>query len=222
MQELSLGMKTRVLVLGLAIAGLLPFFAAAAPAAGGEAELRRFVEGVRTMSARFTQTQTDERGERLSSSTGTMLLSRPGRFRWSYQQPYEQLMVCDGQKIWLYDPDLAQVTVRPAAEALGGTPAALLAQRASLTDEFTLADLGERGGSQGLRLSPRNPDGDFAAIELWLRGPVIERMVFLDRLGNRTDVSFSEVKINTAIDEGQLRFVPPENAEVIDSTAPAE
>lgn len=197
--------------------------ALAAPADAAETELRRFVDDVQTMSARFTQTQTDERGETVSTSTGRMLLSRPGRFRWAYEQPYEQLMVCDGNKIWLYDPDLAQVTVRPAQETLGGTPAALLAQRATLTDEFSLEDLGRHGGSQGVKLKPRNDESDFSAIELWLRPQLgIERMVFHDRLGNRTDLAFTEVKVNQRIDEAQLRFAPPKGAEVIESAAPTE
>jgi outer membrane lipoprotein carrier protein len=205
-----------------AVFSLLYVLAGFAPAADTpEAQLRRFVDGVKTMTAHFEQTQANERGEPLSTSTGQMILSRPGRFRWAYEQPYEQLMVCDGQKIWLYDPDLSQVTVRPASEALGGTPAALLAQRASLTEEFVLEGLGSQNGAGGVRMKPKSDDSDFSAIEFWLLGEAPERMVFHDRLGNRTDVRFSGVQINAKVDEALLRFKPPKGAEVIESSAGA-
>ena len=153
----------------------------------------------------------------MPSSAGEMILSRPGRFRWSYTQPYEQLIVCDGQKIWLYDPDLSQVSVRPAAEALSGTPAALLAQKSTLTDQFSIEELGQRQGSEGVRLRPLSADGDFEAIELWLSRGAPDRMVFLDRIGNRTEVGFSQIQVNGKVDEAQLRFKPPKGVEVVES-----
>lgn len=200
------------LLLALSVAGASPVLANS-----GEEELSRFINETRTVTARFTQVQINERGEKIASSSGQMILSRPGRFRWNYEQPYEQLMVCDGQKIWLYDPDLSQVTVRPAADTLSGTPAALLAQRSTLTDEFAIEDLGARGETQGVRLKPRNVDGDFEAIEMWLHKGAPERMVFMDRLGNRTEVAFSYIQVNVKVDEAQLKFTPPKNAEIVES-----
>lgn len=199
------------LILGLA--------AAAAQAGSGEDELRRFIGDARTVTAQFSQVQINDRGEKLSSSSGQMVLSRPGRFRWSYMLPYEQLIVCDGEKIWMYDPDLSQVTVRPAADTLTGTPAALLAQRSTLTEEFTVSDLGKRNQAQGVLLKPRNIDGDFEAVEMWLHQGAPERMVFRDRLGNRTEVAFTDVKVNAKVDESQLHFTPPKNTEVVESSA---
>ena len=195
---------------------LLVFGAGAANAGPAEDELRRFVNDARTVTARFTQIQVNERGEKISTSSGRMILSRPGRFRWAYEQPYEQLMICDGAKIWLYDPDLAQVTVRPAAETLSGTPAALLAQKASLTDQFVVEDLGMRREAQGVKLKPRSTDGDFSSIEMWLRKGSPERMVFFDQLGNRTEIGFSDVQVNGKVDEAQLRFTPPKGTEIVD------
>ncbi|WP_428312223.1 outer membrane lipoprotein chaperone LolA [Hydrocarboniphaga sp.] len=183
----------------------------------GAEELNRFINDTRTVTARFSQVQFNDRGEKLASSSGQMILSRPGRFRWNYEQPYEQLMVCDGQKIWLYDPDLSQVTVRPAADTLSGTPAALLAQRSTLTDEFAIEDLGARNDAQGVRLKPRNVDGDFEAIEMWLRKGAPERMVFMDRIGNRTEVAFTDIQVNTKVDDAQLKFTPPKGAEIVES-----
>ncbi len=105
--------------------GWSSYLAAAPEKHEASAALQKFVSEVNTLSGRFVQTQTDEHGEVLSSGEGKVAIARPGRFRWTYVRPYEQLMVCDGKKIWAYDPDLAQVTVRPAGEALIGTPAAL-------------------------------------------------------------------------------------------------
>lgn len=184
-----------------------------------EDELRRFINDARTVTAHFTQIQVNERGEKIATSSGRMILSRPGRFRWAYEQPYEQLMVCDGDKIWLYDPDLAQVTVRPAAETLNGTPAALLAQKSTLADQFVVEDLGKRKEAQGVKLKPRSADGDFSGIEMWLRGGAPERMVFFDRLGNRTEIGFTDVQINGKVDEALLKFTPPKGTEIVDSGA---
>jgi outer membrane lipoprotein carrier protein len=115
---------------------LCSLFSSAVSAAEPRAALQRFLDGVQTLQAEFTQTQSDEQGQVTQTSGGRMWLARgergaQGRFRWDYQTPYAQQIVCDGERIWLYDPDLAQVTVRPAREALSGTPAAaLLAQGA--------------------------------------------------------------------------------------------
>jgi chaperone LolA len=202
------------------VLSLLLILPIAAHAGAGADELKRFVNDTRSVSAQFTQVQTNDRGEKVASSAGSMLLARPGRFRWSYHQPYEQLMVCDGQRIWLYDPDLAQVTVRPAAEALAGTPAALLAQKSTLTDQFSIEELGRRENSDGVRLRPLSADSDFESIELWLSRGAPDRMVFLDRLGNRTEVGFREIEVNARIDESLLKFTPPNGVEIVESGLP--
>ena len=203
----------------LAAAALLGMAASVpARAASAEDELKQFVDRVNTLSGRFSQTQVDEKGELLSSGSGTMALSRPGRFRWSYEQPYQQLMICDGSKIWAYDPDLSQVTVRPAGDALAGTPAELLAQRAKLTDNFAVHDRGEKDGLRQVELVPKTEQGDFRSIELWLKGGVPSRLAFHDQLGGRTDVELRDVKVNTGVDEAQFKFAPPKGVEVVEST----
>lgn len=201
------------------ILALLMFGALSARAESPEQALARFVDGVQTLEAAFTQTQTDETGETLNSSSGRMALARPGKFRWEYQAPGPQLIVTDGQKLWLYDRDLQQVSIRPAAEALQGTPAALLSQKGALTDSFELTDIGEEQGVRKLRLSPRASDGDFQSVDLWLRSGTPVRMLFRDQLGGATDIRFSAVKANGRVDAAQFRFQPPKGVEVIDSTA---
>lgn len=198
--------------------------ASLATAETADQALKQFVEGVQTLSASFEQVQRDEQGAAIQTTSGHMWLERPaagvrgsGRFRWSYEKPYQQLMVCDGAKIWLYDPDLAQVTVRPAAQALAGTPAQLLSRRAALGDEFTVEDAGARGAVHVVRLKPKSADGDFKAIELSLQGSAPTRMVFFDQLGGTSDVRFGEVRINGALDPKLFRFTPPKGAEVVEA-----
>lgn len=176
------------------------------------------MENVSTLSARFVQTQTDEHGEIVSSGAGQMALARPGKFRWAYEQPYVQLMVCDGERIWAYDPDLSQVTVRPAGEALAGTPAELLAQKARLADNFRVEDRGEQNGLRRVGLEPKAAESDFKSIELWLRAGVPSRLRFSDPLGGATDVELRDLKVNAAIDAQQFRFTPPKGVEVVEST----
>jgi outer membrane lipoprotein carrier protein len=200
---------------------LCSLFSSAASAAEPRAALQRFLDGVQTLQAEFTQTQSDERGQVMQTSGGQMWLARgergaQGRFRWDYQTPYAQQIVCDGERIWLYDPDLAQVTVRPAREALSGTPAAaLLAQGAELASSFTLEDAGSEGRVQKLRLLPKAADSEFRRIELWLDGeqPVLLR--FEDPLGGSTEIRFSGLQINERIRNAQFEFKPPKGVEVV-------
>ena len=178
-------------------------------------ELSRFVEEVDSLSGRFVQTQTDEYGELILSGEGQVLIERPGRFRWAYETPYEQLMVCDGQTIWAYDKDLAQVTVRPAGEALAGTPAELLARNARLGDNYRIEVLPREAGLERVRLTPRAAESDFKTIELLLDGGVPRRLSFSDPLGGRTEVDLLDLKVNEPLDARQFEFSPPPGTEVV-------
>lgn len=206
-------------VLGVFCASLSS--AATAAPAGGSAALQRFVSGVQTLSAEFEQVQRDDNGQELSRRSGRFELARPGRFRWEYIQPYEQLMVCDGQRVYNYEPDLAQVSVRSADEILRGTPAALLAQAgADLGAGFAIEDGGRDAGADLVRLKPREEEGDFRAIEMWLANGVPQRMRFIDSLGGTTDVRFSQIRTGIALEPARFRFVTPSGVEVIDASAP--
>ena len=196
----------------LAAALLLPGLAAAAPAPDA---LRQFVEQVETFSARFEQVQKDEGGQVLQVSSGRLWLARPGKFRWSYEKPYQQLMVCDGKTLWHYDLDLAQVMVRPAGATLQGTPAQLLTDRGALERHFTVERLGAEGGSQRLRLKPKATDSDFKSVELWLKDGAPQRMRFEDPLGGVSEVAFSEIRTNARVDPALFGFDIPKGTEVI-------
>lgn len=199
------------------LAGSLLSLASLAQAESAEAALARFLDGLSSYQASFTQLQTDERGLKIQSSSGTMALSRPGKFRWQYAAPAEQLIVTDGRKLWLYDQDLQQVTIRPAEEALQGTPAALLSQKKTLTETFVVSDEGDADGVKQLKLVPKSKDSDFQDVSLWLKGGAPVRMVFRDTLGGATDITFSQGKTNAKLDAALFRFTPPKGVEVIDA-----
>lgn len=201
----------RKTLLALALAAATPVMAGSATQA-----LSQFVDGVQTYQAHFTQTQTDDRGDTLGTATGTMALARPGKFRWQVETGGQQLIVTDGSTLWLYDQDLKQVTVRPASEALQGTPAAMLSQKRTLTDTFEVGDEGETGGVQKLKLTPRSKESDFRDVTLWLKAGAPVRMLIHDQLGGATDITFSDVRSNGKLDAAQFRFVPPKGVEVVD------
>lgn len=196
-----------------------------APAQAEPAEnaLRQFVDRVDSLSAKFEQVQTDDQGKLLQTTSGRVWLQRPeasaksgtGKFRWAYEKPYEQLLLCDGKTIWLFDPDLAQVTVRPAEQTLAGTPVELLARRGSLEKQFTVTDGGLSQGVRRIKLSPKATDSDFKEIELWLRNGVPQRLRFNDPLGGVNEVSFSEIQTNAAVDQKLFTFQVPKGVEVI-------
>lgn len=188
------------------------------PAAASEAQLRlqRFLTEVQTLSARFEQTQYDDKEQATGVRGGDFVLARPGRFRWRYEKPYEQLMVCDGKTIWNYEPDLAQATVRDAGPVLQDTPAALLAQGGKLEDRFTVTDGGQDGDTQKLRLEPKTADADIRLIELWLQvSGTPARMRFHDPLGGVSDIRFEQVQRNGRVDESAFRFSPPDGVDVV-------
>lgn len=186
--------------------------------------LKRFVDRVQTFNARFEQTQTDERGKVTARSSGRFLLARPaatgsadiGRFRWAYEKPYEQLSICDGTKLWAWDPDLNQATVRNARDALAGTPAALLSQRGQLAQAFTIRDGGKDGSASVVVLMPKAKDSDFKSIELSIDASgAPTRMRFLDPIGGASEVRFSGIATNQPIDAALFAFTPPKGAEVV-------
>lgn len=199
-----------------ALLGIGALFAAPLATASPETDaLQKFLDNVQTLSATFEQVQKDENGRVLQASSGRLWLSRPGRFRWSYEKPYSQLMVCDGKQLWQYDPDLKQAMVRPAGDTLQGTPAQLLTDRTALAQHFTVEGAGSEGGSRRLRLLPKATDGDFKSIELWLKDGVPVRMRFHDPLGGSSEITFADISTNTLLDGALFGFTPPKGTEVI-------
>jgi outer membrane lipoprotein carrier protein len=199
--------KRLLLLCALGVLCARPAFAADA--------LQQFVQNVDTLTAHFEQVQKDEQGKLLQTSSGRLSLARPGKFRWAYEKPYQQLMVCDGKTLWHYDPDLAQVLVRPAGATLQGTPAQLLTDRAALEKYFTVTKLADDAGAQHLRLLPKAKDGDFRSVELWLKAGTPQRMRFEDPLGGASEVTFSDIRTNGPVAADAFRFEIPKGTEVI-------
>ncbi|MES0874394.1 outer membrane lipoprotein chaperone LolA [Sinimarinibacterium thermocellulolyticum] len=196
----------RILALALTL-----FVAAVQPAAASDA-LQRFIGEVRTFTAQFEQVQYGEDGVEIARRSGRFALARPGRFDWRYERPYAQRVVCDGQRIWNYEPDLAQVTVRAAGDILRDTPVALLAEGANLTERFEVEPIGDGG----LRLRPKAEDADFREIELWLEpSGAPRRMRLHDPLGGVSEIRFRDARRNPKIDDAEFRFEPPAGVEVV-------
>jgi len=194
---------------------LLLAMAATVQAGEGEARLDRFLDGLHTMEAKFIQTLIDPRGELIEESHGTLWLSRPGRFRLHYSNPYEQLYVADGEKIWMYDKDLEQVTVKPQSDALGSTPAMLLSTTEPLQQNFAISELGAHEGFQWLELKPLAADSNFDFVRLALEGDVLRAMEMVDGFGQTTRLYFESVVRNPQLAADKFQFEPPPGVDVI-------
>ena len=144
-----------------------------------------------------------------------MAISRPGKFRWSIIKPYTQLMVGDGARIWLYDPELKQVIVRKSDKALGGSPAALLAGDNNVEQRFALKADGEHGGAQWVIAEPKLSDTGFVRIRIGLAGNDLKGMILEDSFGQTTTLVFSNVVRNTDVPASLFRFSPPAGADVL-------
>lgn len=190
--------------------------AGAAFAATPSERVKAFVEGTKTFKAGFTQTlMASKAGRKAQVTSGNVLLSRPGKFRWQVDKPYPQLMVGDGQKVWLHDPDLNQVTVRRIGDALDGTPAALLAGDNSIEKRFTLTDGGNAEGLDWVEAQPKGKDASFAKIRLGFRGDLLQAMEMQDNFGQTTKIRFDNVQKNPPIAAAQFKFTPPAGADVV-------
>ena len=177
--------------------------------------LRGFVRDVKSGRAAFTQVVTSPDGAKKKTSTGSFEFARPDRFRFAYAKPFEQLIVSDGQKVWIWDPDLKQASSRKMAAALGATPAALLAG-GSLDAEFDLAPLPAKDGLEWAQATPKQKDGMFQSLRVGFRGKDLAAVEIVDSFGQRSLLSFTQWAPNAAIAPEQFRFVPPPGADVVE------
>ena len=197
-----------LLVLAVAIAP-------AAADAGGIDELHAFLDGAKNGRATFTQTVVARSGRAPQLSSGTFAFARPGKFRWSYEKPYEQLVVGDGARVWVYDRDLNQVIVRELDAALGATPAALLAGDNALEKNFSLVDAGAADGLAWVEATPKSADSTFTKVRIGFREELPRAMELVDAFGQTTRLAFDTFERNVAIPADQFRFAPPPGADVV-------
>lgn len=189
--------------------------AMATPAwADAVSDLKRWLNDTRTLKADFNQTTAGGAGFG-GKSQGAMAIARPGKFRWSISKPYSQLMVGDGTRIWLYDPELKQVIVRKSEKALGGSPAALLAGDNNVDQRFVLKADGEHGGAQWVIAEPRQNDTGFVRIRIGLSGNELKGMILEDSFGQTTTLVFSNVIRNGDAPGSLFHFSPPAGADVL-------
>jgi len=179
--------------------------------------LRAYLDGLGTITADFRQQIVDRDLEPIDDSSGRVILKKPGRFRWDYREPYERIISADGERVWLYEADLEQVTIRRLDAGLGETPAALLTGAADVLDHFDYRGSEVDGDIRWLRLEPRAAESDFSGIELGFAGDELRRVFLSDRLGQRTQIFLSNVDTATAVTDEFFVFQVPEGVDVIDA-----
>jgi outer membrane lipoprotein carrier protein len=206
---------------------LLGLWLVGAASASGERSpatpLDHFLDGLTSLRTHFSQVVVDGSGKALERGTGTLLVRRPGRFRWEYQpsDAGARLLVADGVNLWFYDRELQQATVKPAAAALTATPVMLLSGTgADVRAAFELADGGTHGSLAWVQVTPRSESADFAKAELGFRGSALAKLVIHDRLGQTSTLEFANSGRNAGIEESELHFQPPAGVDLIGTAQP--
>ena len=183
--------------------------------ASGLDQLHAFLEGTQSAQGSFRQTVTNRDGRTTQTSSGTFAFQRPGKFRWTYDKPFDQLIVGDGRKVWVYDRDLNQVIVRPIDAALGATPAALLAGDNALEKNFSLVAGGADDGIEYVDATPKTNESQFKQIRLGFVDELPRRMLLTDAFGQTTELMFSDVQRNPKLAPDTFAFTPPKGADVV-------
>lgn len=188
-----------------------------AHAAGSIEKLKAFVAQTQSARANFTQQVRDKAGEVIQSSSGSLAFSRPGKFRWEYRKPYEQLIVGDGERLWVYDEELAQVTEKKMEGALGSSPAALLAGSNEIEEHYDLNAKGVSRGLDWLEAYPRaSSESMFQKVRMGFKGNTLDTMELHDQLGQTTVIRFSRIERNPRLAPDLFTFTPPPGVDVIE------
>jgi outer membrane lipoprotein carrier protein len=178
-------------------------------------DLKVFLNQTQTVKARFAQMVLDKNLKPLQQAQGVMQFSRPGKFRWDYLKPYEQTIVGDGTRLWIYDKDLNQVTVRKLDRALGASPASLLSGSNDLERDYTLTNIGVEKGLDWLEAVPKSRDSVFERVRMGFGKSGLEAMELRDQFGQITVITFADVERNPRLGADVFRFTPPKGADVI-------
>jgi len=207
------------------VLGVLLVATRIAGAAEAATPLDRYIDGLTTLRARFTQTVKDAHDKVVDRTSGTLVVSRPGKFRWdvksgSGDDTAGQLLVADGKNVWFFDRDLEQVTVKPIDAALSATPAMLLSSGTDVRENFTLTPAGTRDGLDWVLVEPKQNEADFRRALFGFRKGQLERMIIDDRLGQTATIDFESVTRNARVSPDEVSFTPPPGADVIGTPAP--
>ncbi|MDO8828398.1 outer membrane lipoprotein chaperone LolA [Methylophaga sp.] len=177
--------------------------------------LNNFVKQVSQLEADFQQTVIDTDGQVVEEATGQFLLSRPGKFRWDYDTPFPQQIVADGERIWFYDVDLEQITVKLQDEALAETPAGLLSGNTLPEAEYNIVELESEDELQWVRLMPKENDNTYQTVALAFDANGIREMLMVDSFDQRTRLVFNNVRINAGLPDSRFKFITPEGVDVV-------
>ncbi|MEY2897078.1 MAG: hypothetical protein RL669_1347 [Pseudomonadota bacterium] len=188
-----------------------------AHASGGIEQLRAFLTATQSAKGEFSQRVARRDGQAVGQpARGSFVFQRPGRFRWTYEQPYEQVLVSDGQRLWMYDRDLNQVTVRKLAASLPASPASILFGANDFEREFEVAEDGAAAGLAWIAARPRTRDSTFERIRIGFRDGLPAEMELVDGFGQTSRLSFSKLQRNPRVEPDTFRFVPPKGADVLE------
>lgn len=196
---------------------LLGFLIAGPVHAEGRARamIEEWFSSLDTLAGDFSQLVTDRSGQVVEEASGRVYLKLPDKFRWDYTDPYEQVIVADGEKVWLYDVELEQVTVRDQSEAAKDSPMLVLANTELMDRYFETEELGVRNGAHWLGLTPKSEESQFQRVEVAIDENGLRKMEFLDRFGQLTTLTFDNLERNAELEEGIFEFTPPEGVDVI-------
>ena len=189
-----------------------------APKVQATNDLQRFFNDVQSYTAKFSQVVLDESFNLLQESSGTLWIQRPDKFRWDYDIPFEQHIVGDGERIWVHDVELQQVTVRRLSGGLGATPALLLAGRGKLDENFSVNSLGSQGQLEWTQLIPKNKDGGYEEIRVGFENGRIRILEMIDGFGQTTRIALRDANENVEINAGKFVFEPPPGTDVVGET----
>ena len=214
-------MTSRMIPRKTALMGLLASLALGS-AAQAQTPLDTYLTHLKTLRAEFAQTVTDGKGVEVQKAQGTLIIVRPGRFRWELTPDGSspQLMVADGKNLWFYDRDLEQVSVKAATAALTATPAGLLSGDGDIRELFTVAPAGKKDGFDWVLVTPRESDADFREARLGFGESQLKRMVLKDKLGQTVRLEFFKSERNQPVAESEVKFTPPSGADVIGTPTP--
>ncbi len=183
--------------------------------ADGVAAVESFFGAFTTLSGSFVQQVRDGNGRLIEQSRGRVEIQRPGKFYWQTTQPFVQEVIGDGERIWIYDPDLEQATVRKQRDALGNTPATLLTRPDALQQQFTLQPIDRTGSFEWVSLTPNQTNGGFEQFQLAMDGEILRLIQLEDSLGQRTTIELHGLMTNISLAQERFTFVPPDGVDVV-------
>jgi len=189
-------------------------------AGNGINALNQFHANVKSLKADFTQVLLDADSNTVQESSGQVWIERPGLFRWEYNKPYPQIIVADGNRIWIYDPELEQVTVKKESDAIGSAPALVLSGKRPLTDDFVIKELDRNDDFTWVKLTPKKEDTDFSVITVAFNKKDITLLELTDKLGQRTKIIFKDLVTNSVHDKSRFEFVAPPGTDIIGKEKP--